>query len=61
MKSVSKKTKPLCDCCYKPKRKQESVGYGMMYCQDCIKAELVRMPEGQFRFKTNQEMAREGQ
>jgi late competence protein required for DNA uptake (superfamily II DNA/RNA helicase) len=61
MKNVSKKTKTLCDRCHKPKREQEYVGYGMMYCQECIKAELVRMPGGHFRFKTNQEMERDDQ
>lgn len=51
---------PLCDCCEKPaKNDQEYVGYGMVYCQECIVKELVRMPGGQFRFKTNQERERD--
>lgn len=48
---------PLCDRCNKSSdNDQEYVGYGMMYCTECIEAELVRMPGGGFRFKTNQEL-----
>lgn len=51
---------PLCDRCTKPSNNdQEYVGHGMMFCQECIEAELVRMPCGQFRFKTSQEIERD--
>ena len=56
---MPEENKPLCDRCDKPANNdQEYVGYGMMYCQKCIEEELVRMPGGVFRFKTNQELSR---
>jgi len=53
---MPEENKPLCDRCTKPGINQEYVGYGMMYCQKCIEEELVRMPGGVFRFKTDQEL-----
>lgn len=52
---------PLCDMCSKvTNNDQEYVGYGMMFCQDCIIKCLVRIPGG-FRGKTLSEKSREDQ
>ena len=53
---MPEENKPLCDRCTKPGDDQEYVEYGMVYCKKCIEEELVKMPCGQFRFKTHQEL-----